>query len=187
MSVETLHDFPLSAEGDAGRRFATLGLFNYHDAARHVWKLPYGRNSDRSEWWLVLEEQRGTCSTKHALLAELAREHDQPVSLVLGIYEMSEANTPGVGAVLEKHGLRCLPEAHCCLVYDGAHVDLTRDGQETRPVEGFVSEEEIAPCQIGDYKVNAHRDFVRRWAARRGLDFARVWRAREECIAVLAD
>jgi hypothetical protein len=95
MSVENLPDFQLSAEGAVGRRFATLGLSNYNDAARHVWKLPYGRNSDRSDWRLLLEEECGTCSIKHVLLAELAREHDQPVSFVLDIYEMSEANTPG--------------------------------------------------------------------------------------------
>ena len=140
-----------------------MGISDYVEAARHVRSLPYGRNSDRSDWRLVLEEGRGTCSTKHALLAELARENGLPVSLMLGVYEMDGANTPGVGAVLEHHGLPFVPEAHCYLAHDGRRVDLTREGAGDGP-EAFLHEEEIEPSQIGAYKVGAHRGFVRRWA-----------------------
>ncbi len=186
-SVEGLPDFPLDAEGETGRRFAALGIGGYRDAARHVRNLPYGRNSDRSDWRLVLEEGRGTCSTKHALLAELARENGRCVALVLGVYEMNEANTPGVGAVLKRHGLPSVPEAHCYLAHEGARVDVTREVEAAEPIAGFLHEEEIEPGQVGEYKVEAHRGFVRRWAEERGLDPERVWRAREECIAALAE
>jgi hypothetical protein len=187
LSIERLPNVTLHVERPLGRSFAALGLGDYREAARHVRNLPYGRNSDRSEWRLVLEEGRGTCSTKHALLAELARENGLPVALVLGVYEMDAANTPGVGAVLREHGLRCVPEAHCYLAHNGARVDLTRERGGAEQIEGFLHEEEIEPHQIGEYKVQAHRDFVRRWAGRRGLDPARVWQAREECIAALAE
>ena len=179
--------FTIDAERPLGRRFAALGLGDYREAARHVRTLPYGRNSDRSDWRLVLEEGRGTCSTKHALLAELARENGRPVSLVLGFYKMDGANTPGVGAVLSEHGLRCVPEAHCYLVHEGARVDLTREGEGAEQVEDFLHEEEIEPHQIGEYKVGLHRDFIRQWAASRGLDSARVRWVREECIAALTE
>ena len=68
LSIERLPNVTLHAERPLGRRFAALGLGDYREAARHVRNLPYGRNSDRSEWRLVLEEGRGTCSTKHDLL-----------------------------------------------------------------------------------------------------------------------
>jgi hypothetical protein len=187
LSIERLPNVALHAERPLGRRFAALGLGDYCEAVRHVRNLPYGRNSDRSEWRLVLEEGRGTCSTKHALLAELARENSLPVALVLGVYEMDGANTPGVGAVLREHGLRCVPEAHCYLAHKGVRVDLTRERGGAEQIEGFLHEEEIEPHQIGEYKVQAHWDFVRQWAGRRGLDPARVWQAREECIAALAE
>jgi hypothetical protein len=186
LSIERLPSFALHTERPLGRRFAALGLGDYCEAARYVRNLPYGRNSDRSGWWLVLEERRGTCSTKHALLTDLARENSLPVALVLGVYEMDGTNTPGVGVVLREHGLRCVPEAHCYLVYEGARVDLTRERRGAGQIEGFLHEEEIEPHQIGEYKVQVHREFARRWAGRRGLDPARVWRAREECIAALA-
>jgi hypothetical protein len=187
LSIERLPSFALHTERPLGRRFAALGLGDYREAARYVRNLPYGRNSDRSEWRLVLEEGRGTCSTKHALLAELARENGLPVALVLGVYEMDAANTPGVGAVLREHGLRCVPEAHCYLAHNGARVDLTRERGGAEQIEGFLHEEEIESHQIGEYKLQAHREFVRRWAGRRGLDPARVWQTREECIAALAE
>jgi hypothetical protein len=98
MSIRRLPDFALDDSPPLGARFAALGILDYRGAARHVRSLPYGRNSDRSDWMLVLNEGRGTCSTKHALLAELARENGRRVALMLGVYEMDEANTPGVGA-----------------------------------------------------------------------------------------
>lgn len=168
MSVERLPDFALDAGQPLGREFAALGFGCYRDAARHVRSLPYGRNSDRSDWRLVLREGRGTCSTKHALLAELARENGWRVALVLGVYEMDGGNTPGVGAVLERHGLPCVPEAHCYLAYEGARVDLTREEEGAEQIDDFLHEEEIEPRQIGDYKVRAHRGFIRR-GARAGL------------------
>ena len=186
MSVRRLPDFALDASRPLGERFAALGIRDYHDAARHVRSLPYGRNSDRSDWRLVLDEERGTCSTKHALLAELARENGRRVALVMGVYEMDGANTPGVGAVLGSDGLSRIPEAHCYLVHGGVRVDVTQEGGGEQ-VQRFLHEEEIDPCQIGDYKVEAHKAFVRRWAEERGLDPGRVWRVREGCIAALRD
>ena len=183
--VEGLPGFAFDAGRPLGQRFAALGLGDYREAARHVRGLPYGRTSDRSDWRLVLEEGRGTCSTKHALLAALARENGSPVSLVLGVYEMDGDNTPGVGEVLAKHGLRSVPEAHCYLAHDGGRVDLTREGSDGPA--SFMHEEEIELGQIGAYKVEAHREFVGRWSESCGLDPARVWRAREECIAALAE
>jgi hypothetical protein len=65
-------------------------------------------------------------------------------------------------------------------------VDLTRHGEGGGQIKRFLHEEEIEPHQIGEYKVRAHRVFVRRWAAERGLDPEHVWRVRERCIAALA-
>jgi hypothetical protein len=134
----------------------------------------------------VLKECHGTCSTKHALLAELAREHNQSVALMLGIYEMNEYNTPGVGAILKQHELNCIPEAHCYLFYRGTRVDLTRMPTTGEPIKSFLLEEKIAPQQIGEYKTALHQKFIREWAMLRGLSFAEIWQVREKCIVALA-
>jgi len=183
--VEALPNFALAGETGLGAGFAALGQQDYHSAARHVRGLPYGRNSLRADYGLVLQEGRGTCSTKHALLAALAGEHDRPVELRLGIYEIDAGNTPGVGPVLRSYGLDGVPEAHCYLAYRGARVDLTGIGA-ANPFEGLLHEETIGPGGIGAYKVEVHRHFMRGWAAQRKLDFERVWQAREECIEALS-
>jgi hypothetical protein len=103
--VTRLINRPLTADGPITRLFRAAGAHDFPDAALHVLGLPYGRITDRSRFWLVLEEGRGTCTTKHATLVELAREQGIEVELMLGIYEMSEGNTPGVGRVLSVHGL----------------------------------------------------------------------------------
>ena len=57
MSVERLPDFALDDGRPLGREFAALRLGNYREAARYVRSLPYGRNTDRSDWRLVLKEE----------------------------------------------------------------------------------------------------------------------------------
>ena len=179
-------NFALADGACLGAWFVALGREDYHAAALHVRRLPYGRNSRRADYGLVLQEGRGTCSTKHALLAALAAEHGRFVELRLGIYEMNADNTPGVGPVLRRYGLDFIPEAHCYLEYRGARVDLTSI-EAASPFESLLHEETIGPDQIGAYKPDVHRRFVRGWAAERGLDFERVWRAREECIGALSE
>lgn len=166
------------------------GVTTLRDSARYLQQLPYGRTSDRSDPGLVLEEKRGTCSTKHALLYLLAQECDVAVKLVLGIYEMCEANTPGVGAVLQAHGLSSIPEAHVYLRYDGQRVDITRDATEpAEEIHRFLVERVIYPEDIGKRKVTLHRRFIRRWLAERSgsanLTPERIWTIREECIHAL--
>lgn len=151
--------------------------------------MPYGRNSDRSDFQLVLSERRGTCSTKHALLAAVAMEQDLPVSLMVGIYDMDETNTPGVGQVLSAHGLESLPEAHCYLTYVGSRVDITRPYVSARlRVTQFHREWAIQPSQIGSYKLALHQEYLREWLRVRqstSLSFEELWHIREACILAL--
>jgi len=190
-SWQALPDVPLKPGGQTTAALIARGITNFRAASGYLYQLPYGRNSDRSDFRLVLSEGRGTCSTKHALLAELAQEQTIPVILTLGIYEMHGRNTPGVGVVLNRYGLPYIPEAHCYLAYEGMRIDITRSGVEpTDPIERFLYEEVITPEQIGEYKVRLHQRFLQRWitdqSLARGLSFTEVWKIREECIAALA-
>jgi hypothetical protein len=187
--VSQLINKPLTADGPITRLFRAAGAHDFPAAALHVLRLPYGRITDRSRFWLVVEEGRGTCTTKHATLAELAREQDIDVQLMLGIYEMSERNTPGVGRVLTAHGLSYIPEAHCYLRCQGERVDMTGIPPGAAPIERFLHEEPITVDQIGAYKNDLHRRFLRDWITRteamHGRSLDDVWQIREECIAAL--
>ncbi|HXG22316.1 MAG TPA: hypothetical protein VNN62_25010 [Methylomirabilota bacterium] len=189
-SWQALPETALKSVGPISSAFLARAVFDFRTAGRCLQQLPYGRNADRADFSLVLIEHRGTCSTKHALLAALAREQDLPVVLMLGVYAMHERNTPGVGRVLARYGLSFLPEAHCYVMHQGMRIDVTRSGAEpTEPISQFLYEEAIAPEQIGDYKVQLHQRFLREWAATAVAaqrSVAELWRIREECIAALA-
>lgn len=191
-SWDALPNVPLKCAGPVTAAFIARGITDFHAAGRCLQALPYGRTANRVDFSAVLHEGRGTCSTKHALLSTLAHEQQLPVVLTLGIYDMHESNTPGVGVVLARYGLASLPEAHCYLTYRGTRIDITRCGAEpTAPITQFVHEEAIVPEQIGVYKVMLHRQYMQEWVrnnpqAVRGRRFEDVWQIREECIAALA-
>ena len=182
----------LKESAQISEAFIDLGIKDFRSAAEWVNRLPYGRNVAPADALAVIRERRGTCSTKHTLLRRLALEQDLSVGLRLGIYAMTGRNTPGAGGVLAKYGLRSIPEAHCFLSYDGRRVDVTRatEGKPQRPSIRFVYEEDISPDQIGSYKNELHRRFLRRWLVRhrRSAAYAleEIWAIREECIAALA-
>jgi hypothetical protein len=185
----TLPEVPLHSAGPVTAQLLASAIYNFRAAGQHLHSLPYGRNTDRANFHLVLNEGRGTCSTKHALLAELAREQKLPIALTLGIYQMHEDNTPGVGEILSHYNLPFLPEAHCYLTYKGQRIDITRANIEaTESIDRFLYEETILPEQIGEYKVDLHKRFLRQWLAENnanGYSFDKLWTIREECIASL--
>ena len=188
-SLSPVHFKPAGAITTA---FLGIAKADLRDAARYVCELPYGRNSSPTDPLIVLREQRGTCSTKHALLRRLAIEQELDLALLLGIYEMTEHNTPRVGPVLQRHNLIGLPEAHCYLRTGDKRIDVTRTCSESRgwPIMHFIYEEEIDPNQIGDYKTSVHKKFLEKWIADNGglggLSLTKIWDIREECIAELS-
>src|SRR6516165_7865927 len=161
-SWQTLRPIRFSPGGLVTTTFLRLAKADLRAAAQYVCGLPYGRNSRPDDPLIVLTEQRGTCSTKHALLRRLAVEQGFDLALVLGIYEMTERNTPGVGPVLQRHGLNGLLEAHCYLLTGGKRIDVTRAPSVRRvePIERFLYEVEIDPEQIIHYKNAVHKQFL---------------------------
>ncbi|WP_219846354.1 hypothetical protein, partial [Enterovibrio norvegicus] len=171
--------------GKYSNMFREVGVSDFHEACEYVWKLPYGRTSERSNWDLVLSEGKGACSTKHALLKALSNELALDIDLVVGIYLMHENNTPGVGDVLSEYGLEYIPEAHCYLRHSGSRIDLTRHGaQAEEEIAEFLTEKVIEPQGIGAEKQEYHRECVRREFGE--AEFDRVWSAREECISAIS-
>jgi hypothetical protein len=192
-SWDALDPFSFKPAGSGNRRLP--GQRQGRPSCRckiRVW-MRYGRNSDPNDPLIVLAEQRETCSTKHALLRRLAIEQGLDLALVLGIYEMMESNTPGVGPVLRRYGLGSVLEAHCYLRTGRRRIDATKasSGQWGGEPLRFLHEEEIDPSQMTGYKTSVHKKFLKRWmtdkGGLRGLSLDEVWAIREECIASLAE
>ena len=174
--------------GPVGLMFAQRGIVQLDHAARYVQGLPYGRTSELHEPLSVLRENIGTCTLKHALLKLAAEEAGATgVELRLGVFEMSDATTPGIGHVLRRYGLECVPEAHCYLAIGSDRFDFTGlpPGSES-PFAHLLTEESLAVSVALREKAKRHRAIVEAWAMERQLDPIAVWRAREACVQELA-
>lgn len=162
------------------------GVISWHNLVSFVTKLPYGRNSNRHDLSLVLKEKKGSCSSKHALLKKLADLNSIPdVKLILGMYKMNAINTPGIGNDLVKNSIDYIPEAHCYLKINDKYFDFTSTSSNFSRIEKDVLEEiEIQPNQIIDFKVDYHKNFIKKWLAdsKSSFSFETIWKIREACI-----
>ena len=90
--------FPITESGPISKEVRKNGFLEFYTFTEHVRNIPFGRPTDSTDFVSVINENSGTCSSRHRLLAVLAKECGHPeIELVVGIYEMSEENTPRVG------------------------------------------------------------------------------------------
>ncbi len=166
-----------------------LNLENWEGLTQFVRELPYGRNANRHDLGLVLTEQKGTCSSKHALLKAIADENNFDVKLLLGIYKMNHINTPGIGNHLIDNHLEFIPEAHCYLEIAGKKFDYTTTNSSIERIQNYILEElEIQPNQVSEFKVELHKKYIKKWAVSKQLtiSFEELWEIREHCIKNLS-
>lgn len=181
-------NFDISKEQPLSKLCIAKQLTNFQQVCLHVKLLPYGRITDKSNLSLILNEEKGSCSTKHAFLAEIARENNVlDISLHLGIYRMNEKNTPGIGALLRDKNLDYIPEAHTYLKQNNVILDYTSNNPSSF-VDHLLHEEEILPVQITGYKENLHKSYIRKWRSENSIPYtvADLWSLREQCIANLS-
>ena len=187
MGQSTLPDFEIIARSPISRVICDAGISTFAQLTQRVTAIPYGRTSSESPV-AVLIENRGTCSSKHRLLAEVAQEFQQfAITLTVGIYDMHEDNTPGVGVILDAAGVASIPEAHCYLKVDDSRFDFTglRRGA-TSPFQSLVSETAVLPKDLVQHKRRLHANRLLNWAGQHGLSLDDAWTIREACISALA-
>jgi hypothetical protein len=181
-------DFPITSGGPVSTEVRKSGFTDFVTLAEHVRAIPYGRPADTKDVFSVLKENLGTCCSKHRLLATVAHEcgHHE-VELMVGVYEMSENNTPGVGSVLSEVSLNSIPEAHCYLRVAGSRYDFTGlPAGASTPFDSLLSEEPILPADLTETKLPVHQKAMASWAIQHGMDLTRAWSIREACIEALA-
>jgi len=164
------------------------GFDRLDQLAVHVQGLPYRRPLQQSHPLAVLREGCGTCSSKHLLLARVAQASGRfDVMLTVGVYDMDEDNTPGVGQVLAKAGVPSLPEAHCYLTVDHQRLDFTGLPRGRRSVfSALVQEHFPSPDALIERKAAVHRQAIADWAQRQGMNTDQAWALREACIEALS-
>lgn len=184
-------DQPIESSGAVSDQFLSRGVDTFHDACRHVHALPYGYNSDRDNLMVLFEENMGSCTTKHAVIATLALELYLPVEKRIGIYAMSEAIVTGTDQILEKYKLPYVPMIHCFLAHYQHRVDLTEGNANGKnwPIDEFLCTEPVIPNiaakdEYLKYRL-ALKDLIHHREELQGVAIKAVLHAREEGIALL--
>lgn len=190
--MNKLPNFIIQNRGRISFEFLNQGRRDFYEAVEYVRDIPYGRTSNKKRLQLVLTENRGTCSTKHALLTELASENGYPdVQLMMGIYRMNGENTKGVEKVLKEYGLEHVPEAHNYILYKEERYDFTSNiDSDKSPFDSLLEEVPIRTDQIADFKHEYHRTYLTNWLKQNKLrgrwNVDKIWQVREDCIRELS-
>ena len=182
----------LSANAKYSNLARTKGVDSWEALKAYVAELPYGRTSNPKDISLVLNEGRGTCSGKHALLAAIAKENAiSDVHLMVAAFKMSAGSSPKIRSVLEHFHLDSIPEAHCYLKESGKFGDYTRPGKFFNDFESRIldTRELFDYENIAQEKTAYHQNFMRNWLRESALpySFDELWKIREACIQKLSE
>lgn len=159
-----LNDAPITTKGPISSQFLALKIPTLYAAIDHVYRLAYTPPSEPFNYKLVLSENCGTCSTKHALLAALAIELQLDLKLGLAIYNLTPDRFPMLSPILQKYKLAYIPESHNFLVYNNSYLDITFPRRcELLHRSDLIDFKLIKPNLITEYKANEYQKYMTTW------------------------
>jgi hypothetical protein len=146
-SYNRLPDKEIVSNGTISTKFLSLNISSFKEACLYVHNLRYGYNSDKDDELILFKEQKGSCTTKHGVIAKLAEELAIPLYKKVGIYKLTEKIVTGTKTIIEKYGLPYVPMVHCFLAYKDYRFDLTEGNNngKNRSIEEFIHEEQVKP------------------------------------------
>ena len=184
-------DKKILSVGIISKTFLEMKIHTFHEACAYVHHLPYGYNGNRDDLMSLFEDGKGTCTTKHAVIATLASEIGLPVGKRIGIYAMNEDLVTGTASIIRRYALPYVPMVHCFLS-DGTHrVDLTQGNANGKngPIDDFLHTEpsEANISAKNEYLLyrNALKDRIMNREELETVQIKTVLQAREEGLALL--
>ena len=190
-NISVFPDKSITSDGPVSKVFIDLGITRFQEACHHVLHLPYGYNSDNDDLMILFKENKGTCTTKHAVIGTLAQELSLPVYKNVGIYAMTEEIVSGTDMLLQEFRLPYIPMLHCFLVYENFRVDLTEGNcnGKNRSIETFLHVQQVEPCisEKDEYLLyrKALKDVVLNRSEHSGVDIKHILQGREAGIKLL--
>jgi hypothetical protein len=151
----------------------------------------YGYNTNRDDLMILFKENRGTCTTKHAVIATLSQEMHLPIVKNVGIYAMTEEIVTGTNGILVKFNLPYVPMVHCFLVYGEYRVDLSEGNNngKNRSIEDFLFTQQVEPNISAKDEYLWYRKTLKDHILTRkemaGVDITQILHAREEGLNLL--
>lgn len=146
-SYEYLPDAEITPIGKISKKFLRLGIKTFKKACNYVHNIEYGYNTNYDDKLILFKENKGTCTTKHAIIAGLAEELNIPLYKNVGLYKFTEEISSGANDILKKYKIPYIPMVHCFLVYNTFRFDLTKGNNTGKKVsiEEFIPTEKIEP------------------------------------------
>ena len=189
--LDVFPDRSFSEVGIISAKFLSLGICHFIDACRYVHELPYGYNTDRDDLMILFKENKGTCTTKHAVIATLAIELKLSIEKNVGIYAMTEEIVTGTDKILARYSLPYVPMVHCYLVYSRCRVDLSEGNNngKNRSIEEFLFTQKVEPniSAKDEYLLyrKALKDILLPRRDMEGVEIKQILQAREEGLKLL--
>jgi hypothetical protein len=185
-------NFKIIADASISKIFIAKAIHHFNDACTYIQYLPYGRNKDKDNLVTLFSDNFGTCSTKHAVLKQLANENGfTDIKLVIGLFKMNGSNTPKIAETLKQHQLNYLPEAHCYLKYNDEILDFTKPTSQASDFNADLLEEiSVEANQINTFKIDYHKNYLANWLKENktvSFNLDEIWKIREQCIQNLTN
>lgn len=184
-------NFDIKPVGTISKEFLARDIFNFIEATEFVRHLTYRRNENKADLANIFTDNCGTCSTKHALLKQLADENNfDNLKLIIGLFRMNSSNTPKISATLKRNNIDYIPEAHNYLKYGNLILDFTNKTSKPEDFKNELIEEiEIRTDQIAEFKIIYHKQYLTNWLDKQrtlNLTLDQLWKIREQCIVDLS-
>jgi len=146
-SYDKLPDAELIPVGELSKKFLDLGIKTLKDACNYVHNVDYGYNTNYEDKMILFKEKRGSCTSKHAVIAGLAQELNIPLYKHVCVYKFTEEITTGVNEILNNYNIPYVPMTHCFLVYDKFKFDLTEGNYngKKKPIDEYIHSEKVDP------------------------------------------
>ncbi len=144
-SYDKLPEAEIKPIGEMSRKFLELGIKSFRKACDYVHNIEYGYNSNYDDKLIFFKEKKGSCTSKHAVIAGLAEELNIPLYKYVGVYKFTEEISTGTNEILKKYNIPYVPLVHCFLVYKDLRFDLTEgncNGKNTI-IDEFLYEEKV--------------------------------------------
>lgn len=172
-------DFPLDKSKEIGSLFYKEKVYTFHEALKYIHNLLYKRISNLEDLKLVLLEKRGTCSSKHGLLALLAEENGHfDIEVKLGYFNFFSKTVPNLKERFNDLGSDLIIEAHCYLSCKGCIIDVTSnkfDAQQLLKPQNLIEDITIKAYQTGNVKQAMHEKYFENWCHNQNVDFRKAW------------
>jgi hypothetical protein len=168
------------------------GCKSFSEACKYLSEIPYGRNTNRENPLSPLLEHKGTCTTKHHFLAQLAYENDfNDIEIMIGVFKMDGIYAPKLIPILHQFDLTYIMEAHTYLRFEGKIFDYTSKYSNENMYfrKSLIHEIQVDISQLGDYKNMIHQLYLdhqsKSKSNKKNYSLTELWNIREMCIKVL--